>query len=282
MFNNLGGTNIGTWLMGTPSGVTGGTFQIGYAGQSPYAFNITTSGNVGIGTSSPNFTLDINGTSRITTSLTTGALYSTNLTSSNIKGTNITISNGLTSIFNSNTLGNIYTTGGNVGIYTTTPTSQLDVNGNLNVNGYLTSSVYTAYSYSRLSSMSAAAATLTPIIWDNVIYDNTSAMNTSNGTWTCPINGFWVISVNITLSGSSNFGTVNGNYLAINGTAANKTLYPSGSSGNFVSMPNVYGTFLTSGDTVITNVNTSSTISGNWTIQAGTFGTNLTIYRIPN
>lgn len=62
MMNNLGGTNIGTWLVGTGSGVTGGTFQIGFPGQIIYAFNIMTSGNIGINNTNPSFTLDVNGT----------------------------------------------------------------------------------------------------------------------------------------------------------------------------------------------------------------------------
>ena len=45
-------------------------------------------GNVGIGTTSPVYALDVNGTID-STSLTTGAVYSTNITSTNIVGTNI-------------------------------------------------------------------------------------------------------------------------------------------------------------------------------------------------
>jgi hypothetical protein len=50
-------------------------------------------GNLGIGTSSPSTKLDVTGTGRITTSLTTGALYSTNQTTTNIVGTTATITN---------------------------------------------------------------------------------------------------------------------------------------------------------------------------------------------
>jgi hypothetical protein len=141
---------------------------------------ISTGGNIGINTTSPGTRLDVSGTGRITTSLTTGALYSTNQTTTNIVstnlstgtlssttmstalltastsvttgalfstnqtttnivGTNITTSNitvtsgGLSATFNSNTIGNIFTTGGNVGIGVN-PVQQLHINTSLAVN----------------------------------------------------------------------------------------------------------------------------------------------------
>jgi len=48
--------------------------------------------------------------------------------------TNLLVTNSLNAIFNSNTIGSIFTTGGNVGINTTTPGYLLDINGNLRVN----------------------------------------------------------------------------------------------------------------------------------------------------
>ena len=60
MFNNISGgaPSVGSWLMGTGAGATGGTFQIGFA-NTTYALNIMTSGNIGIGTTTPSYQLQL-------------------------------------------------------------------------------------------------------------------------------------------------------------------------------------------------------------------------------
>ena len=54
----------------------------------------------------------------------------TNLVTTNTSSANLYVSNGLRAEFNSNTLGNLYTNGGNVGINKSSPFAKLHVNGN--------------------------------------------------------------------------------------------------------------------------------------------------------
>jgi hypothetical protein len=56
----------------------------------------TTGGNVGIGTTVPSYNLDVSGTARITTSITTGAVYSTNITTTNISSGILNLTTGVT------------------------------------------------------------------------------------------------------------------------------------------------------------------------------------------
>ncbi len=72
-----------------------------------------------------------------------GTITSVNITSTNIIETNVTagvvyVTDTFSAIGNSNTVGSIYTTGGNVGINTTEPTNLLDVNGTANFTDVLT------------------------------------------------------------------------------------------------------------------------------------------------
>ncbi len=70
-------------------GDTNNSFAIQDDTAGEFRIVINTSGNVGIGTNSPLYTLDVNGTANISTSLTTGSVNSLNITSTNIVATNV-------------------------------------------------------------------------------------------------------------------------------------------------------------------------------------------------
>jgi hypothetical protein len=78
---------------------------------------INSVGNIGIGTSSPGYIVDILGDSRV-------------------QGKFIT-SNGIDSYGDSNTLGSVFTTNGNVGIGISSPSYKLDVNGSTHISADL-------------------------------------------------------------------------------------------------------------------------------------------------
>lgn len=108
---------------------------------------ITDSG-IGIGTSSPTTTLDVNGTLKVTTSISTSSLQSSSLnlgvgmTAGGLYATNGILTNisvgSLVVSGDSNTIGNIFMTGGNVGIGVSLPLYPLHVSGDIYTTGDVT------------------------------------------------------------------------------------------------------------------------------------------------
>lgn len=194
---------------------------------------INSSGNIGIGTSAPNYKLDVNGTIRVsdgiyvtgdsqfTGSVTIGELLISSGITSNLStfgsifvtgksilntlnvselttGT-ILATTSLMAIGNSNTIGNIYTSGGNVGINTTDPNYQVDVNGSMRV-------VTDLYVNGNMSGTSSTFATLT-------LTSTNPSIDISNGS----LLAYGGITIRSTVDA---FSITNGGSLLTNGGAA--------------------------------------------------------------
>jgi hypothetical protein len=80
-------------------------YATGKNGNGNELLRVSGNGKIGVGTSSPSYTMDINGTLRVSS--------------------NVSMASG------TNTMGTIFTTGGNVGVGTVTPGTRLDVNGGI-------------------------------------------------------------------------------------------------------------------------------------------------------
>ncbi len=89
-----------------------GTFMIDAPGTAGGRFSLLENGNVGVGTSTPSFKLDVNGTINATEISRNGVPFSSSQWTTN----------GVNLFYNS----------GNIGIGTTTPSFRLDVNGSIN------------------------------------------------------------------------------------------------------------------------------------------------------
>jgi hypothetical protein len=255
-FANKVGTNqtVGTILVTSFGSLIGNSNTIGNL--------YTTSGNVGINTVTPIFTLDVSGTSRISTSLTTGSVYSTNITSTNVVFTNSSLgtinSNGLTTgnIFSTNlTTGSIlaYIQISTGSLYSTNTTvtnivSSSNSTGNLNVSNITSSNI--------LASTQISTGTLNST---NTTTTNLVSTNSSLGT----INSTGITTGNINFIGNLFQNGVA--YVGSQWTTTTSNL--SYTSGNVIVSSNVSSSGLISNSASIGSLSSANiSLSGNITV----------------
>jgi hypothetical protein len=155
-------------------------------------FAMTHSGYIGINTTNPSYTLDVNGTSRIT--------------------------GGILAINNNNTLGNLYTTGGNVGINNTAPTVSLDVIGTGKFTN-LTSTFNTITNLTCTNTSISSLITTNHLSTNNTLTNLISAFNTlTNLISTNSSIGILNVAGNMTVGGNL---IVAGTLTSVNVTSVN-------------------------------------------------------------
>jgi len=263
MFNNRGDgpASIGSWLLGTESGVTGGIFQIGFAGTTPYAFSLMTSGNLGINVSNPSNTLHVNGTALITGITTIGNLVAPNATVSNAVLTSASI--GSSQVSNTNI---------------TTATVGTLLNTNLiGTNATITNAVLTnaTLGTASLTNINVSTATVGTLLNTDLI--GTNATITNAVLTSASVGSSQVSNTNIT---TATVGTLlNTNLIGTNATITNSIL--TNASIGTASLTNINVATATIGNLLNTNVSSSSVnVSGRVQsrVSAGGFNANFTAY----
>ncbi len=239
-------------------------------------FGTSGSALVGIGTTTPNFNLDISGGSRITGGLTvgnlnvnTGASITNILNTTICTGTVIVTSGSIRASFNSHTLGNIFTTGGNVGIGTTSPGSRLEVNGTIKSGDITVGNInFTGSLYQNGSAYLGSQWTTTS---GNTLTYTSGSININSG-FSSSFNSNTLGNI-FTTGGNVGIATTSpGNTLDVSGTARFTTSITTGA---------IYSTNQTTTNIVATNISTSnlvaSTVASNVVSATTITGSNLSL-----
>jgi hypothetical protein len=179
---NLTATN-NTFVNALVTNLTTGTLQ---ASNSNLLTSIITTGsilnlvttNITSGTiraTNANF-VNVTSTNFLSTNISTSTLQATNNTLSNILALSITtgtvvVSSSLNALGTSNTIGSIFTTGGNVGINTTSPSAQLQLNTNSDEIGFVIKST-TAQTQDLLQIQNSSGTVIAEITSSGDVYNN--------------------------------------------------------------------------------------------------------------
>jgi hypothetical protein len=184
--------------------------------------NVSIVGNLGVGTTTPQRKLEVNGSARIAgNGILEGGVEQWSLGTSSYKlwdGNQLGLGTYDTKPieFATNNARRMFIGGtGNVGVGTTTPGAKLDVNGNLNVSGTIKAS----HPYFTASATDcwrdAPASAWTEVVWNTTTAGNAGGwLNTSNGRFTAPVAGVYLFTMQIYNYGASD--SINGAYFHIN------------------------------------------------------------------
>ena len=223
------------------------SLNFGHEGISDYQLTLTRDGRIGIGTSNPSQSLDISGDARITTSLTTGSLFSTNQTTTNIVVTNL--SSGIIQTSTGITTATIRVTGDadlSTGLTTVT-----DLSGTNITSGTIRASTLISTSNLSTNNFSAGTARITTSLTTGALFSTnqttTNIVATASTITNLNVPGTLTV-VNITST----------NLVETNITAA--TIIVSGGSLNATFNSNTLGSIITTGGNVGIDTVPNSTV----------------------
>jgi hypothetical protein len=230
-FIQRGGTigNMNQLVIHTPNEASNAGVNFMTTNQVSRLFINSSSGNIGIGTTSPISTLDVVGTidsdNLVVTNASIATANFTGITANNINFTGNLYQNGavyISSQWTSGTGGTLNYTTGNIGINTTAPTYTLDINGSLRAtSGDVTLSnlrITTLISSSNLASNLITVGTLQVSTINNTLLNATGNSNTLGNLFTTSGNvgiGTGIAPERLTVSGT--ILVTNGNLQISNG-----------------------------------------------------------------